>query len=206
MKPQSIFAQLIILVTLTFGACHKAKDIANFVDTTPKIINIQPFGDINATQIAYIYQQLSAIYDSVQLLKSIPLPQTSYYTPRNRYRADSLIIFLKNQTANGYITIGLTNKDISTTKGKFKDWGIMGLGFCPGKACVVSTFRLSKKETLDQLYKISVHELGHTHGLPHCTTKTCFMRDAEGKNPLKEETNFCPKCKLFLQTKGCTLH
>ena len=153
MKPQSIFAQLIILVTLTFGACHKAKDIANFVDTTPKIINIQPFGDINATQ-----------------------------------------------------TIGLTNKDISTTKGKFKDWGVMGLGFCPGKACVVSTFRLSKKETLDQLYKISVHELGHTHGLPHCTTKTCFMRDAEGKNPLKEETNFCPKCKLFLQTKGCTLH
>lgn len=193
-----------LVLCIVLGACDTAKTITPLGNTS-KVVRIQPFGDMPATEVTYVCQQLLAVHDSVVLLKKIALPPATFYPKRNRYRADSLIVFLKNQTPNGCITIGLTNKDISTTKGKFKDWGVMGLGYCPGKACVVSTFRLSKKETTDQLFKIAIHELGHTYGLPHCPKNTCFMSDAEGKNRLNQETDFCAKCKHFLQNKGWKL-
>jgi archaemetzincin len=82
----------------------------------------------------------------------------------------------------------------------------MGLGFCPGNVCVASTFRLSKKNLKEQFYKVAIHELGHTQGLPHCEDKSCFMRDAEGGNPLNEEHGFCEVCKLFLKSKGWELN
>lgn len=52
------------------------------------------------------------------------------------------------------------------------------------------------------MYKVLVHEIGHTEGLDHCPEKTCLMRDAEGGNPLDEETDFCERCKAHLQRKG----
>ena len=132
-------------------------------------------------------------------------PVLARYLPRNRYRADSLIHFLKSQTSKGHITLGLTNKDISTTKNEVADWGIMGLGFRPGNACVASSFRLSKTETNIQLFKVAIHELGHTQGLPHCNIKSCFMRNAEGGNPTNDEKDFCIKCKSILIQKGWNL-
>ena len=81
----------------------------------------------------------------------------------------------------------------------------MGLGYQPGSACVVSTFRLSKENLAEHYFKVSIHELGHTQGLPHCAVNTCFMRDAKGGNPLNEETDFCPACKSHLIKKGWRL-
>jgi archaemetzincin len=43
--------------------------------------------------------------------------------------------------------LGITDKDISSTKGVHADWGVMGLGFCPGSACVISSFRVKNKRT-----------------------------------------------------------
>ena len=99
----------------------------------------------------------------------------------------------------------MTSKDISTTKDKIKDWGIMGLGFCPGNSCIASTFRLNKSEIYTQFFKVAIHELGHTQGLQHCIVKTCFMRDAEGKNHTNEEKEFCSDCKEILINAGWDL-
>jgi len=100
------------------------------------------------------------------------------------------------------VVIRLTSKDISASKGNIRDFGIMGLGYRPGNACIASSFRLSKNKTDEQLFKIAVHELGHTQGLQHCPVKTCFMRSAEGKNPTDKETGFCRKCQTFLMNKN----
>lgn len=169
-------------------------------------IIIQPFTDFSSKDVQYIHQEFSKIFPLIKTKKQIDFPKTSFYSPRNRFRADSLINYLQTQTANGHITIGLTNKDISMTKGKYNDYGIMGLGFRPGKACVVSTFRLSPQNKLNQLLKLSLHELGHTQGLPHCATTTCYMRDAEGENHFDEETGFCVSCKNYLILKGWRLN
>ena len=128
-----------------------------------------------------------------------------FYKPRNRYRADSLIRFLRDGTPAGEVSIGLTDKDISTNKGNIADWGVKDLGFCPGKACIASSYRVAKNNKKEQLYKVAIHELGHTEGLPHCPVKTCLMRDAEGQNPTNEETGFCSSCKNFLLKKGWKL-
>lgn len=169
------------------------------------IIDIQPFAGFPNAMTQKVAIQIKNIYPHISIKPEIPLPSSSFYSPRNRYRADSIIRFLKRRTPTGHVTIGLTNKDISTTDGKIEDWGVMGLGFRPGNSCVVSSFRLTKGKVSSQFYKVCIHELGHTSGLDHCPEKTCFMRDAEGGNPTDEETEFCDKCRKFLVKKGWTL-
>ncbi len=169
-------------------------------------IDVQPFSDIPASEVNYVFAELKKVYPNVILKKARPFPQNAFYPARNRYKADSLIQFLNRNTPANHVTIGLTGKDISAAKDSIADWGIMGLGFCPGKACIASTFRLSKPKKLMQLFKVAIHELGHTQGLPHCTIKSCFMRDAEGHNPTNEEKDFCTNCKNYLINKGWTFY
>lgn len=167
-------------------------------------IDILPFSDISKNIIDSVYKELRNVYPNIKVLDPIEIPKNAYYRPRNRYRADSIIRYLRAITPLNHITLGLTSKDISHTKGNIPDYGIMGLGWVPGNSCVVSTFRLSKENRDTQLFKFCLHELGHTSGLPHCNEKTCYMRDAEGGNPTNEETGFCDKCKSHLITKGWT--
>jgi archaemetzincin len=150
----------------------------------------------------YVYTEIKKVYSNTVLLKPIALPAAAFYKPRNRYRADTIIAWLARRTAGGYVTMGLTTKDVSTTKGTKADWGVMGLGYQPGRACVTSTFRLSKANLLSQFFKVAIHELGHTQGLAHCETKSCFMRDAEGHNTTDEEYEFCTSCRKTLIRKG----
>jgi len=165
-------------------------------------ILIQPFNDVNPNDIAFVAAALKKIYPRVMVARSIPLPANAWNSKRKRYRADSLISILRNQTVEDEVTIGVTNKDISTTKNSIADWGVMGLGFCPGNACVVSSFRLSPRYRQVQLLKVSVHELGHTQGLQHCKINTCLMRDAGGRNHINEEKEFCNECRSVLIKKG----
>ena len=169
------------------------------------IVIVQPFDGISENQVMYIYNELKKVIPKVILNKSIPLPIRAYYKPRNRYRADTLNLYLKERTKNGFVTIGLTNKDISTDNGNIVDWGVMGLAYIRGKACTVSPFRLSKKNINDQYFKVAIHELGHTQGLPHCADIFCLMTDAKGKNNTDKEEGFCEKCKSFLVKKGWKL-
>ncbi|MBE8727028.1 Zn-dependent protease [Flavobacterium hungaricum] len=167
-----------------------------------KVIVIQPLGNFSLNQAKRVFSEIKAVNPNVVLRKNIDFPKGSYYKPRNRYRADSIIKNLKNNIDKDSVIVGLSEFDISTTKNGIKDWGIMGLGYRPGKSCVVSTFRLSHKTKNEQFFKLVLHELGHTEGLSHCKVKTCLMRDAEGGNPFDQEKSFCGNCKSFLENKG----
>jgi archaemetzincin len=168
-------------------------------------IDLQPFNDLPKEYVDRVHDELKKMYSEIEIKKPIALPKSAWYEPRKRYRADSLIRYLSSITSEGHLTIGLTTKDISTTNGDIKDWGIMGLGYCPGKSCVASSFRLKKEKKLEQLFKVSIHELGHTQGIPHCPVKTCYMQGAEGKNKTDSETGFCDKCKNVLIKAGWAL-
>ena len=187
------------LFSLIFS-CEKSKD--NAVKNGEEItILIQPFEDVKPKQLAEISENIRKIYPKIKILEPIDFPKNAFYQPRNRYRADSIIKYLRTKTPDNSVTLALTNKDISVTKGKVADFGVMGLGYRPGNACVASSFRLNTKNKNEQFYKIAIHELGHTQGLKHCPDKTCFMRDAEGKNPTNEEKDFCQNCKKVLRSK-----
>ncbi len=75
--------------------------------------------------------------------------------------------------------MALTRRDISTTKGRHKDWGICGLAEFGGEASVVSSFRIKRKLNgflgkkrkeayLKRLEDLTTHEFGHQLGLLHC--------------------------------------
>ena len=173
---------------------------------TRKVLLVQPFSDCNPTLTATIYEQIRQIYPSTILRPPIELPRQAWHAARNRYKADTLIRYLGQPYGADTVVIGLTHYDISTSSKKgHQDWGVMGLGYCPGNACVASTFRLKRNKVPDQFYKVAIHELGHTQGLPHCPDTTCFMRDAKGGNPIDEEKHFCQACRQHLVKKGWQL-
>ncbi|MEZ4231157.1 MAG: matrixin family metalloprotease [Polyangiaceae bacterium] len=149
---------------------------------------LQPLGaGLKQADVEFVKKSLLAFYDfDLELLPEVPLPRAAYYAPRNRYRAEKLLKFLKQRLpADGFRILGITTKDISTTKGKIKDWGILGLATIDGVACVISSFRTKRKtknhqHALERFGKVAVHEIGHTLGLDHCPTEGCLMRDAHG--------------------------
>ncbi len=189
-----------IFIGFVFSACK------NSMVHKDRVIIVQPFDDFPPSLSEKVSHQLKQIHTEVMLREAIALPVPAYYKERNRYRADSLIRYLKQYASPGTVVIGLTTKDISTAKGNVKDWGVMGLAYCPGNTCIVSVFRLKRENLYEQFYKVAIHELGHTQGLKHCPHKTCFMRDAEGGNPLNEEHEFCSSCKKYLIKKGWKLN
>ena len=187
----------IIMLVCSTCACVRNRTIHD----TKRVIVIQPFADFATSLSQRVLRQVKVLHPNTILKKPMAFPPNCFNQARQRYRADSLIRYLSRLATDDTVIIAVTDKDISTSKGVHADWGIMGLAFCPGKACIVSTFRLKNANLYDQFYKVAIHELGHTQGLPHCKVKNCFMRDAEGGNPLNEETGFCASCKSFLIQK-----
>ena len=163
-------------------------------------IEIQPLGAVNVKQISAVRDGLKKSFNgTVSVRRSIPLPKVAFYPSRGRYRAERLITFLTAVVRDRHTkVIGLTAADISTTKDRFPDWGVFGLGNVGGKACVVSTFRLKGSRAFAQA--VAIHEVGHTFGLNHCPHRGCVMQDAKGTiQTLKTETGqFCGTCRTFL--------
>jgi len=173
-----------------------------YIISKPKVLLIQPLGDFNQSLAKENLKSLKKNFSSTRLLPSIPLFPNAYYKPRDRYRADSILKFTRYKHGIDTLMLLMTHRDISVTKNRIKDWGIMGLAHSPGNVCVVSTYRLDKNKLTEQLYKVSIHELGHTQGLSHCPVKSCYMRDASSGNPLDEEKEFCPSCEKVMENKG----
>lgn len=198
MKISAIF--LLILITVM---------VSGFVCADPKpVIAIQPLGSFDTDIIDTISAGIQNLYNvDVVILSEKEMPQSAYYKSRNRYRAEKLLDYLEENVDSKFTkVIGLTNRDISTTKGEYYDWGIFGLGSLAGRTCVVSTYRLGKDKVSDSLFierlkKVVNHELGHTFGLNHCPYKGCLMEDAKGKiKTVDSETGaFCPDCKEKLK-------
>lgn len=127
------------------------------------------------------------------------LPESAYYRPRNRYKANLLLNDLINIRGYGRV-LGVTYKDISVKKDTIPDWGIMGLAYQPGSVCVISSYRIDSPKLyveLTRLKKVAIHEIGHTFGIGHCNVSTCVMH--AGSNIDKETDNFCPDCNKKLK-------
>lgn len=178
----------------------------------PKEIKValQPLGEVPADLPILLKKEIEAFYFSkVEILPAIDFPDSTYYPPRKRYRADKTIAFLRSVKPDRFDKIlGVTEKDISTTKGEFKDYGIMGLAYRPGRSGIVSTFRckrnVSKKIATERMIKNTLHELGHNFGLYHCNfSPTCLMNDAKGtvKSVDKEKKELCVKCQMQIKRK-----
>jgi archaemetzincin len=82
-----------------------------------------------------------------------------------------------------------------------------GLGYSPGRAAIVSSFRLkrrarSRKQVRFRVANTALHEAGHMFGLPHCTEPRCPMRDAEGTMSSTDDSegHLGPDCQAQLNS------
>lgn len=205
--------RILLLHGLLIASCHsKHHSVQTLMhssqDDLPRVF-IQPLGDADTVYTSYLKTHIAQFYKTeVIILQQTALPQNAFYRPRNRYLADSLLLFLKASShhKDEYV-LGVTNRDISTQKAGIANWGVMGLGFQPGNACIISSFRIknklrNKQQLLERLLKVGLHELGHNFGLQHCPNQHCIMVDAEGKNKLDGEEGMCKNCASLLQKKG----
>lgn len=213
--------------------CEQAGKVFQSKPFKPKLLHLVPLGKVAIAEVEAIKATLLRYYDlEIRILPATPFPA---YTTNEavgkaiksalplRYRADSLLRFLKREKLNkaDYV-LGVADVDITTTnryeKGEGQimfpvwmhaDWGIFGLGYLAGKACVVSSYRLrifdnpSTERLHSRLSKVARHEIGHNFGLDHCPHKnTCFMSAADLTNALvaldKESDSLCAKCKRKL--------
>lgn len=148
---------------------------------------IQPLGKYDNKLAKVAARGARYLYGvEVEILERDKLPKSAWYKPRKRWRADKLLDHLEGQVPDGCnLVIGFTREDISTTKGKIKDWGIFGLASIGGPTGMVSTHRLGRhhasfENKARRTINVFNHELGHALGVPHVPKKGCLMQDAAG--------------------------
>ncbi len=179
-------------------------------------ICIQPLGKYDRKLLGKSVRGIKYLYGyRVKVLQQVGMPAEAFYKPRKRHRADKLLRFLEETVSvrdDCDIAIGFTRQDISTSKGKHRDWGIFGLGSVGGTTCVVSTHRLTRKtrsrrKMAIRTVKVVNHELGHVLGLGHCPKEGCLMADAKGtiKTVDGEPGQLCELCHANITIAHGTL-
>jgi archaemetzincin len=142
------------------------------------------------------------------ILPERELPKAAYYKPRRRYRAEKILDYLNAEVAPDSpcdVVVGFTAKDISTTKGKHVDWGILGLGEIAGTVGVVSSFRMKRRANRSKQRRRAVstsnHEIGHILGAPHGGAPGCLMNDAQGtiRTVDAEHGLLCPESRDLIE-------
>jgi archaemetzincin len=189
-------------LVLLFISCKTQQKKEQHTTTTKRpVVILQTMQFTDTATLRMLKDSIEAFYKvTVKIAPDKKFPDHLYYKPRNRYRADRIIHWLRMNIGDSIRTVvGITTKDVSTTKGDAYDYGVMGLGYRPGQACVVSTYRLAKTarnnmHLQQRLLKLVIHEMGHNFGLPHCSNEECFMVDAEGQMKLDSERYLCNNC------------
>lgn len=195
------------LLFISLVSCNTSTQQKKATENKPlPFVLLQPLRSFDKSVLLFLKDSIEKFYPvHITIADQKSFPANSYYKPRNRYRADSTIDWLRSIRPDSVqLIVGLTDADISATKGTINDFGVMGLGFHPGSACIVSTFRIKKSATSKQnlqqrIFKVVVHEMGHNFGLPHCPDQRCIMADAEGKMKLDLEKDLCAACRKKLK-------
>lgn len=132
--------------------------------------------------LQWLQQEMSEfLMANVRVLPSIAVPSASYEPARNQYISTKILKeLLKEVPANALKLLGVTDKDLCIPILTY----VFGEAQLGGTAAVVSLARLrqeyygappDQRLFQERTRKECLHELGHTFGLIHCTSKNCVM-------------------------------
>ena len=190
-----------------FHSCHNAVEAkpAHVNITKKKTVHVYFFEGFNASLGKSAIKDLNNFFNSVSFEGVIPYPDSAFYPPRDRYKADKLVKHLRKlQESTSDPVIAFAGKDISVGLHGYDDFGVMGWTRISIKSSVVSSHRLKQGSAMKRDFlKLAIHELAHADGVPHCkNSDQCIMRDANKKNLFPELNGFCPKCSSLLSKRG----
>ncbi|MDI6733380.1 MAG: archaemetzincin family Zn-dependent metalloprotease [Planctomycetota bacterium] len=169
-------------------------------------IYIRPLGEVDDKIINYLLDMLPPVFNrEIKRLNSISIPSESYDIQRRQYLSTELLkTLLRDAITEESKVLGITGADLFIPIFTY----IFGEAQLGGRVALVSLARLKPDDTEEPdsyaLYQLralkeSVHELGHTFGLKHCSEPGCVMRFANNVIEVdNKDYHFCPSCMDLL--------
>jgi archaemetzincin len=194
---KNLYKILTLLLTLIISTSYIG------LKSHSKEISIVVIGEFPKKDVEFVQKKLKKFYNcKVNILPKMDIPVSCKVKGLQKYSSVKIVklLNLKFSNVEGKV-VALTQVDICTDRqlnGKiFKNWGVIGLSLLGTKSCVVSNKRM-KTNYYGKLEKVSIHEIGHSLGVPHCESNSkCLMNDAKGEGSKidKELLWMCDDCK-----------
>ncbi|MDE6578327.1 MAG: hypothetical protein K2J82_07530 [Muribaculaceae bacterium] len=199
-------AWLLLLFSLAvyIGCGNTSQEGSGSKATESKKLCVYLYEDFPVGKAKKLCKELKKYFPDVELMKTrLPLPEEAFIKERNRYRGTGLLDDLR-KLQDGNVVLGLTNKIICTSNELSPTFGIMGISYLKSGLCVASTVipKSGTQQKDENFIKLTLHELGHSYGLPHCPDQKCYMVDAQHRMKLPQTTGFCEQCSAFLKSAG----
>jgi len=171
-------------------------------------IGILPVGSVDPVMLTPIQQGLAKTFPDTActiVKKGCPVPKSAFDRKRNQYSSSSILNEIRSyasQNEKFNRVLGVVDVDIFVPELNY----VFGEAFCPGKAALVSLWRLKpqfygEEAGLDvfllRALKESIHEVGHTLGLMHCPKSLCVMHFSNSIfDTDKKQSLLCDQCYL----------
>ena len=175
-------------------------------------IGILPIGQVDSEILSRTQESLSTIFTETKvtiITEALSLPREAFSRTRKQYRSDVMLAAIRiyaEKQQDFERVLGVADVDIFIPKLNF----VFGQAECPGKAAIISLFRLRPEfygkppniqVVIDRGTKEAVHEIGHTLGLTHCENPYCVMYFSNSIFETdRKQSLFCNKCYLRTQS------
>ena len=175
-------------------------------------IGILPIGQVDSEILSRVQESLSTIFTEAKVTmtaETLSIPSETFSRTRKQYRSDVMLAAIRiygEKQKDFERVLGVADVDIFIPRLNF----IFGQAECPGKAAIISLFRLrpefygkppNSQVVIDRGTKEAVHEIGHTLGLMHCENPYCAMYFSNSIFETdRKQSLFCNKCYLKTQS------
>jgi len=168
-------------------------------------------GEVQREIAERIQENIQSVFQEMHVALAdapLPLPSEAFSKTRHQYRSDMLLELIRRKavTSESFDRfLGIVDVDIFVPRMNF----VFGEAECPGKAAVVSLWRLkpefykrppSMEVLVERGTKEAVHELGHTFGLGHCLNPFCVMYFSNSIFETdRKQSLLCSKCHMKVE-------
>jgi archaemetzincin len=171
-------------------------------------IGILAVGHVDSEVLVGVQQGLVKTFPDTActiIKKVLPVPKLAFDKKRNQYSSSVILNEIRvfaSQNEKFHGVLGVVDVDIFVPELNY----VFGEAYTPGRAALISLWRLKpqfygENSGADffvlRALKESIHELGHTLGLPHCPRSLCVMHFSNSIfDTDKKQSLLCDQCYL----------